>query len=77
MCNVYIIGHLYVSVPYNHEKVNLRFFNAYKRHKAKDENSPINSSKTVKFSVNAINLIYYIYIFKYKKYMKNICILSL
>ena len=76
MCNVYIIGHLYVSVPYNHE-VNLRFFNAYKRHKAKDENSPINSSKTVKFSVNAINLIYYIYIFKYKKYMKNICILSL
>ena len=42
---VYIIAHLHGSVSYNHEKVNFRLFNAYKRYKVtkvKDGNSAIN-----------------------------------
>ena len=31
--HVYVIAHLYGSVSYNHEKVNFRMFNAYKRYK--------------------------------------------
>ena len=45
VCYVYIIAHLYGSVSYNHEKVNFRLFNAYKRYKltkVKDGNSTIN-----------------------------------
>ena len=48
---IYIIAHLYGTVSYNHEKVNFRLFNAYKRYKltkVKDGNSTINLSKTVK-----------------------------
>ena len=43
--HVYIITHLHGSVSYNHEKVNFRLFNAYKRYKVtkvKDGNSAIN-----------------------------------
>ena len=45
VCYVYIIDHLHGSVSYNHEKVNFRLFNAYKRckvTKVKDGNSGIN-----------------------------------
>ena len=45
VCYVYIIAHLYGSASYNHEKVNFRLFNAYKRYKltkVKDGNSAIN-----------------------------------
>ena len=41
---VYIIAHLHGSVSYNHEKVNFRLFNAYKRYKVtkvKDRNSEV------------------------------------
>ena len=42
---IYIIAHLYGSESYNHEKVNLRLFNAYKRYhviKVKYGDSAIN-----------------------------------
>ena len=73
---IYIIAHLYgsESESYNHEKVNFRLFNAYRRYKVikvKDGDSAITVSAEIKLCG-----CYHLNTTLNTKYMKNMCILS-